>query len=47
MKLSDEHKQYLANKHRGGLNNQKGSAYELIYASKEIVRLLAQFNNWA
>ncbi|MCD8395358.1 MAG: hypothetical protein LUC85_11135 [Bacteroidales bacterium] len=36
----------MANKHRGGLNNQKGSAYELIYASKEIVRLLAQFNNW-
>lgn len=39
MNLSDDHRTYLANKHRGGLNNQKGNTYEVIYATKEIIRL--------
>ena len=39
MELSEEHKTYLANKHRGGLSNQKGNTFEVIYATKEIIRL--------
>lgn len=39
MELSKEHRTYLANKHRGGLNNQKGNTFEVIYATKEIIRL--------
>lgn len=39
MNLSEDHKTYLANKHRGGLNNQKGNTFEVIYATKEIIRL--------
>lgn len=39
MELRKEHKVYLANKHRGGLNNQKGNTFEVIYATKEIIRL--------
>lgn len=39
MDLSKEHKTYLANKHRGGLSNQKGNTFEVIYATKEIIRL--------
>lgn len=37
--LSEDHKTYLARKHRGGLNNQKGNTFEVIYATKEIIRL--------
>ncbi len=39
MELSKEHKTYLANKHRGGLSNQKGNTFEVIYATKEIIHL--------
>lgn len=39
MELSEEHKTYLYNKHNGGLNNQKGNTFEVIYATKEIIRL--------
>ena len=39
MELSEEHKIYLTNKHRGGLSNQKGNTFEVIYATKEIIRL--------
>lgn len=46
MKLSDVHKEYLANKHRGGLNNQKGNTFEEIYATKEIIRLFAYVKEW-
>lgn len=46
MNLSDEHKQYLAYKHRGGLNNQKGNTFEEIYATKEIIRLFADLKEW-
>lgn len=41
MELTQEHKKYLANKHRGGCNNQKGKTFEDIYATKEIIRLLS------
>lgn len=39
MVLAEEHKKYLSNKHKGGLNNQKGNTFEVIYATKEIIRL--------
>lgn len=39
MDLSEEHKTYLAHKHQGGLNNQKGNTFEVIYATKEIIHL--------
>lgn len=39
MNISSEHKDYLKNKHKGGVSNQKGNNYESIYATKEIVRL--------
>lgn len=39
MELSKEHKSYLANKHRGGLSNQKGITFEVNFATKEIIRL--------
>ena len=41
MELSTEHEAYLTNKHQGGLNNQKGNTFEVIYATKEIIRLYA------
>ena len=41
MNLSEEHTKYLANKHRGGLNNLKGNTFEVIYATKEIIRLFS------
>lgn len=46
MNLSDDHRAYLANKHRGGLSNQKGNTYEVIYATKEIIRLYSIGANW-
>lgn len=39
MELTEEHKIYLSNKHRGGVNNQKGKTFEDVYATKEIIRL--------
>lgn len=41
MKLTHRQKQYLANKHKGGINNQKGNTYEVIYETGEIIRLFA------
>lgn len=41
MDISKEHKEYLKHKHQGGVNNSKGNSYEVIYATKEIVRLFA------
>lgn len=41
MEISEEHKEYLKCKHQGGVNNSKGNTYEVIYATKEIVRLFA------
>lgn len=39
MELTTEHRTYLTNKHRGGLSNQKGNTFEVIYATKEIIHL--------
>lgn len=43
MERSDDMKKYLANKHKGGENNQKGGAYEDYYAVFQIVSCLAKY----
>ena len=40
---SEEEARYLANKHRGGENNQKGGLYEDFYAVFQIVSCLASY----
>lgn len=45
MKRSDEIKQYLANKHKGGENNQKDGLYEDYYAVYLIVSCIAKFKS--
>lgn len=42
MNLTHRQKEYLVNKHQGGINNQKGNAYEVIYETGEIMRLFAE-----
>lgn len=44
MRSEDEAK-YLANKHRGGENNQKGGLYEDFYAVYQIVSCIASYKN--
>lgn len=39
--LTPELEEYLKNKHKGGVNNQKGNTYENHYAVYEIVNLMA------
>jgi len=38
-------KEYLANKHRGGKNNEKGGVYESFYAVYQIVSCLAKYRH--
>lgn len=40
---SEEDAKYLANKHRGGENNQKGGLYEDLYAVYQIVSCIADY----
>jgi len=42
---SEDDAKYLANKHRGGENNQKGSLYEDFYAVYQIVSCIASYKN--
>lgn len=44
MKRTDEIKQYLKNKHKGGENNQKGSLFEDFYAVYQIISCIAKYN---
>lgn len=41
MDLTGEHREYLTNKHRGGVSNQKGNTFEDLYATKEIIRVFS------
>lgn len=45
MERSDDIKEYLANKHKGGENNQKGGLYEDFYAVFQIVKHLAKYKH--
>lgn len=45
MERSEEFKKYLANKHKGGENNQKGGLYEDYYAVYLIVSCIAKFKS--
>ena len=38
----EKYSEYLKHKHSGGISNRKGNAYEAIYATKEIIRLLLE-----
>lgn len=44
MKRTDDIKQYLKNKHKGGENNQKGSLFEDFYAVYQIISCIAKYN---
>lgn len=43
MPISTEERNYLKNKHRGGLNNSKGAVYENFYATYQIALLMNQY----
>ena len=43
--LTAKDREYLANKHRGGLNNSKGNSYENIFAIYKIASLLKDYQN--
>lgn len=45
MKLSEREKIYLKNKHKGGLNNEKGNKYENYFIVYKICHYLSQFDN--
>ena len=36
MPITSEEREYLKNKHKGGLNNSKGNTYENYYATYQI-----------
>ena len=43
--LTAKDREYLANKHRGGLNNSKVNSYENIFAIYKIASLLKDYQN--
>ena len=45
MARTDGIKRYLANKHRGGENNQKGSLFEDFYAIYQIALCIARYKS--
>lgn len=45
MKRTDNIRQYLKNKHRGGENNEKGGLYEDFYAVYQIVSCIARYKS--